>query len=368
MITNLYFSSISEDMIEVLPMFTNLTELYLDWETTDPTEDQYRKLVECIPSGLQKLTLKGHVASTDTDLPQLFQRLSPTLEILELEVTYPNVDDSDVEIDVDGIEIGLDQLTNIKEFTCPEISDAFISFAEKNRHSMTRLDIGLRRHHDIWENVAAMENLKMFKVCIEIDPYDNLSFEWESPYRRRRTPRETKGLSRVGSTALPCLEELHIIRKDHYDDDSDDYFGIGMDQDGDEEDQESILDFLKALDGSQLQIFYFEAGPREIEMSIFERMRNLVKLSLENIMGSRGVEWPAMVPGLLVLTKLEELAVGGLREHEFLPLIKGLPKLVEISNYNRRTAVDYSDYTLIAAREYLRGVKRELRFNYKMLP
>lgn len=161
----------------------------------------------CIPDGIRKLTQEA-----GPFLSNLFRKLNPTLEVLILDTNYSRVHEWCGGIDMEVMEIGLDLLTNIASFSCCElgISEEFNRFAKSNQYSITHLDIDMRCHHNIWEDVAALENLQVLRVAVgEKGP-------------RRSSFFEIEGHSTPKSLTLPCLEELHIvIRQRDFDSESD---------------------------------------------------------------------------------------------------------------------------------------------------
>lgn len=141
-----------------------------------------------------------------------------------------------------------------------------------------------------------------------------------------------------------ALEELEVMASnDDYDDNNEDYNG-----------EEEIGSFLEVLHGNKLRKFLINVFYLEINMSLFKRMPNLVKLNLESKTDS------ALVPGLLGLTNLEKLKVYEMMESEFLFLIKGLYKLVALDTVKEGR---YRQKTMEEAEVFLKQVNRKLRVN-----
>lgn len=360
LVKKLSIVSFAEDVLPLMLLFVRLEELHLSTYELSPYEYEadFHDVIENIRSGLRKLSISGYV--TNLRLHSFFQRISSTLEVLDMKTNYPNHEDffscedynnTMIEVDV----IGLDELSNVKEFKCEDlgISYEFKRFFGRCQDTMTHLDIGLRWHHGVWNCLKAMKNLKSLKVCIEENIYRDDSIlqiahsETESDF------------------VLPMLEKLVIVHKrlqmaEYYR--CDRWFYEEYKSDTYTDGYVMLSNFLQSLDGNKLRKFQLHAD--SIETSIFKKMTNLVELSIVRPI----VGWSEFIQNMLSLTNLEMLTANYLTESEMLSLIRALLKLRDItssSTYNKKD--EYHPQTINKVLEYLRQDRRNLLLNGNML-
>lgn len=211
----------SEDVCRMLPLFVNLQELTLKGANIGEGG-----IIDLIPSGLRKLHLdsKQDLNMSDSDL---FDRLSSTLQVLELNFEEPST----------GSTIQLSMLQIIRKFKCVNLqgTEDFLLFLMLNSGHMRHLDVCL-------STPSALET-EMWRIIAQMYPLDNLTISNnESSFKVPDIP----------NGSLPNLKSLSLCGR-------------------------NIWKYVEALDGSELETMALNTWnvPREEDFSRFPKLKKL---------------------------------------------------------------------------------------------
>lgn len=300
---------------EMMPLFTNLADLSLDFYNLSPCEAISAEIGQFVPAGIVKMYIRGFINNCSNNMTNMFRRLSPSLEILEIEYEYCDKEENEV---IKLKPHGLKELRKIKDLSCYflNLNSDFLDFLRINKNTMERLEIHFERNDgfypDFWNIISQMPNLKMCNI-----------------------QRYHESIPRIPRNSFPQLQNLHI------DDFYDNY-------------ENPLIDFVISLNGSYLKSFRFKGDLFDFGSTISEKISNIEELSL--ICGYK--TWCNLIPAIFVLKKLKRVHVEPLSNDDVLPLIAGLPDLVEL-----KTKKALEPINIMKMRDYLKKVDRKLSFN-----
>lgn len=311
------YQFLEDGVLEPLPLFTNIQELSLHSGLLEPEDRRKRHWIKYIPNGLRKLSIFGDAIHNPPSLLDVFRRLNPTLETLNLECAFKPRS---------GGSLGLDELRRIKEFRCDDLSVCleFINFLNYNKDTLRNLEITVRGGYHPWAEIA---KLKLRSLTIRL--LDR--FEWDHG-------------SMGNDLILHKLRELSIEHKRKE--------GIQ---------NHSNLAFLKMLNGSKIRSFSYIGHSENFSFSLLERLRNLKELYLK-LIGT--YKWDNLSPGIFSMTKLRVLTLYGCQGVDLLSMVKGMPCLI-VCNLIMGDKLD--DEVVAEGKVFLRKAGRKLRLNGKEL-
>lgn len=282
---------------EILPLFTALKDMSISYDHNMGTS-----FVSRIPDGLNRLTLSGRMIKDVQATEDLFRRLSPTLEVLNIEyMSHGEMDEAAVI--PNSVTHGLMYLRNIRQFKCHNVtvSNDFLHFMRLNKNNLRSLDVA------VWEDNIL--NADLWRIISQMHSVEFLSTEWLRISFSECIPIIPQG-------SLLMLKKL-ILRIS--------IFTITQ--------FKSLVLFIERLDKSNLQYLYFETNFAFLTVQeIFKDMPELEELHLRY--SYRAVECSKVIIGkILGLTKLKILSILFFGDESILQLIEALPNLAEIIDY-----------------------------------